>query len=622
MDNGAAAKVEASQSAPAADEGDDDIEALASKACALASIPVPDYADAFRREEESRQRRKSSRKGKSKSRSDFTIDDEDEPEEAGKDEKDSIALAEKTASILSNFQDYVSGIGGTNESAAAKEILFKGGGGRTAAADSASVLSGSSSDNLTSILAGNIRSETKDPDTILRRKRTNGADGGLNREWNYEGYHSNKPDTSVNLNFHSGDGNMEIWEDTEQANLSRGQKYTHPFRHSKRIKCGVINLVIVAVIVLSATLGTSKRRGKGDAGTEFTSKVEDLEKELDEGSVTLTSIPKDHPLHQAAISDDQLIMYEKIFDTYNPREFDRDNGWKGRTYKEAVGFCQNLDGYELCPSIAICPLGSDSAPITGFKAAGDDVGAYAPISDSDNDWVNLSEFNSCIKYSAENPSPPEWGVLGVAEAITRNVVCCHGNAHSPNKADAMTDESMQVYIATADKYKPLEFDRNMGWKGRTYIEALEFCGSLDDYEICPYDAICPKGIDSEPFSGYKVTQGEQWMPILDTANDWVKISTEGSCSRYSSNNSQPPSWSITGSGDDAITQYISCCLFDTAAESSSEAETIMQATTDPIVMAYEASLAKYSTIYYSRDNGECMKSFYARRFCTSNVEYS
>lgn len=608
MDNDAAAKVEA---APAAEELDDDIEALASKACALASIPVPDYADAFRREEESRQLRKSSRKGKSKTRSSaFTIDDEDDPEEAGKDEKDSIALAEKTASILSNFQDYVSGIGG-NESAATKEILqgAQGGGGRTAAADTASVLSGSSSDNLTSILAGNIRSETKDPDTILRRKRSNGAGGGLNREWSYEGYHSNKPDTSANLNLYSGDGNMEIWEDTEQANLSRGQKYTHPFRHSKRIKCGVINLVIVAVIVLGAALGTSKRRGNGEAATEFTSKVEDLEKELDEGSVTLTSIPKDHPLHQAAISDKQLMIYEKIFDTYNPREFDRDNGWKGRTYKEAVAFCEKIDEYELCPSMAICPLGSDSAPITGFKAAGDDVGAYAPISDSDNDWVNLSEFNSCIKYSSENPSPPEWGVLGVAEAITRNVICCQGNAHSPSKGDVMTDESLHVYVTTGDKYKPLEFDRSMGWKGRTYIEALEFCGSLDGYEICPYNAICPIGVDSEPFTGYKATEGEQWMPILDTANDWVKITKDDSCSRYSSTNSQPPSWSITGSGDDAITQYITCCLLDTAAGSSSEAKTVVQATTDPIVMAYEAAMAKYSTIHYSRENGECTKAF-------------
>eukprot|EP00571_Detonula_confervacea_P001807 CAMPEP_0172315846 /NCGR_PEP_ID=MMETSP1058-20130122/26475_1 /TAXON_ID=83371 /ORGANISM="Detonula confervacea, Strain CCMP 353" /LENGTH=119 /DNA_ID=CAMNT_0013030021 /DNA_START=9 /DNA_END=365 /DNA_ORIENTATION=- len=95
------------------DDDDDDIEALASKACALASVPVPDYAEAINR---------SNARSKKKYGNRFTIDDDDaatmddddldldgkEREEEDKFSSSGIVLAERTSQILSNFQDYVS----------------------------------------------------------------------------------------------------------------------------------------------------------------------------------------------------------------------------------------------------------------------------------------------------------------------------------------------------------------------------------------------------------------------------------------------------------------------------------------------------------------------------------
>ena len=94
---------------------DEDIESLAARACALASVPVPDYADAIGR---------ANARSRLKYGNRFTLDDDDDDDddeagtaagmaadldEEGRDR--SSALAERTSQILSNFQEYVAGIG-------------------------------------------------------------------------------------------------------------------------------------------------------------------------------------------------------------------------------------------------------------------------------------------------------------------------------------------------------------------------------------------------------------------------------------------------------------------------------------------------------------------------------
>ena len=81
-----------------------------------------------------------------------------------------------------------------------------------------------------------------------------------------------------------------------------------------------------------------------------------------------------------------------------------------------------------------------------------------------------------------------------------------------------------------------------GWRGRTYAEALAFCGSRPGglHTVCPYDALCPNGPGTEPAGGYAVggdTDDEdgadadgdgvadysRWMPTLDGPNSWVQV---------------------------------------------------------------------------------------------------
>ena len=92
---------------------DDDIEALASKACALASVSNPDYADAMEREN-ARSKKKC---GDCFNIRDDEVIDEDNvmgllPGEEFDGDRNGIAPAKRTSQILSNFQDYVSGVGG------------------------------------------------------------------------------------------------------------------------------------------------------------------------------------------------------------------------------------------------------------------------------------------------------------------------------------------------------------------------------------------------------------------------------------------------------------------------------------------------------------------------------
>ena len=61
------------------------------------------------------------------------------------------------------------------------------------------------------------------------------------------------------------------------------------------------------------------------------------------------------------------VSYEETSKLYQPREFDRSTGWEGKTYHEAVTFCQGIEGYNLCAYEAVCPMGPDMEPLGGIK---------------------------------------------------------------------------------------------------------------------------------------------------------------------------------------------------------------------------------------------------------------
>ena len=325
-------------------------------------------------------------------------------------------------------------------------------------------------------------------------------------------------------------------------------------------------------------------------------------------------------------------------------------GWLGTTYLDAYEFCTGTvpseDGtvgqYDICPFEAICPLGTNTQPLGGF------IESLIPISNTANDWVQVSQTDGCVKYSAMNEFAPDWGVKGdEGMAMVNHVMCClsenvvHGLPSAMNTIDGAEgefegwaigsgmqkdDPNYEVYEYTAAKYLPLEFDRSKGWNGRTFIEALQFCGALPGYEICPYAAICPMGPDSQPLGGVKDEIKGSWAPILDGANDWVHIGLENQCIRYSHQHGKPPSWSITGVGNEEITRHIFCCLLPEEDDEEVDSENILPGfageigsvsttTADDVPSQeeeqltlsepeiYDAAIFKYFPQKYNRENG-------------------
>jgi len=399
-------------------------------------------------------------------------------------------------------------------------------------------------------------------------------------------------------------------------------------------------------------------------------------------------------LHQEENTGEEgAISYQVAVSKYHPHFYDRWHGWKGQTFEAALDFCDGIEGYELCPygtlrrapyyfllsshflilhvycsisclirvvcSDAVCPLGIDREPLSAYAEATGP--AWIPIIDSANEWVNIGRDGACAKYSDVNSKSPEWGMNGIGnEEITRAIMCCAhpgmvidpGARPHPNQITEIpkvplqevpvpSAEDVQLYVDAAAKYSPIWYNRDQGWTGQTYLQALQFCGDSDDgnNELCPFDAICPLGQDTEPLGGYRDEPAGSWIPILDTANAWVQVSSTGDaggapCIRYDhENNDSTPPWDLTGEGDEEVTRHVACCLMpsgeganeitpipvispvgkiSTPATAPAMADEMVQeiiaiepeeVTTDDEVEQYVRMAEKYKPVWVSRTSG-------------------
>ena len=90
----------------------------------------------------------------------------------------------------------------------------------------------------------------------------------------------------------------------------------------------------------------------------------------------------------------------------------------GKTgYNEAKRFCLN-QGKVLCSYSDYCPNGELSEPLRG-RGNGRDV--WAPISDLENDWVQLSDYRVCKRHLSLG-SLPTWATTGCCN--NNEVLCC------------------------------------------------------------------------------------------------------------------------------------------------------------------------------------------------------
>ena len=114
------------------------------------------------------------------------------------------------------------------------------------------------------------------------------------------------------------------------------------------------------------------------------------------------------------------------------------------------------------------------------------------------------------------------------------------------------------------------YNRQEGWEGSTYVEALVFCAKKGR-AICPYEAVCPAGEMGEPLGGYRDgSSGDwEWIPIIDSFNEWVQSSAREKCVKYSDKYGKTkPQWHAdekTGKwSGEAITENIMCCTTTTS----------------------------------------------------------
>jgi len=294
--------------------------------------------------------------------------------------------------------------------------------------------------------------------------------------------------------------------------------------------------------------------------------------------------------------------YQESALAYEPIWYGRSEGWPGQTYNEAIGFCRaqkNSLGEQMmvCPYSAYCPLGEGGVPYGGIKEEGQ-RGSWAPIVNSENNWVGLDNNNKCMEYKSLYPDGPAWGITGEDnEDMTRHVMCCHSkgsnvvsnlnvggsdmvtddaqeesSASSPTGDDALVDEAVQMvtdqgppvskelqavysmlYSRIDKKLQPVPHDRMSGWVGQVFSEAEEYCKVEESKIPCTVEALCPNGIGDG--DALVFDDGPVWAAVEDIVNPWVEIRDGGYCVEHTN---LPKLMDVT--------RYVFCC--NTAGEAS------------------------------------------------------
>ena len=257
---------------------------------------------------------------------------------------------------------------------------------------------------------------------------------------------------------------------------------------------------------------------------------------------------------------------------YEGQWFDRTNGWEGSAYMQATSFCASKGKMIVCPYEAYCPEGENSVPFGGVKVGfNGERDQWAPIGDKYNEWVNVGADNKCVTKSNMKEETPAWEFTQEgSESVTQHLMCCPiGVIADADRAPAPTEavnnapavasaEAKQAQFDwAAEAYDPIWFDRNNGWLGENYGEAVSFC-QQQGRTVCPYEAYCPmtKAPGSLPFGGVKAEYS--WAPIDDSENWWVQVSGSDTCQLYNEMNGGPPSWGANGENE-IETRYLMCC---------------------------------------------------------------
>jgi hypothetical protein len=296
--------------------------------------------------------------------------------------------------------------------------------------------------------------------------------------------------------------------------------------------------------------------------------------------VAVVGSPGDETVPKVAYENE--AAYQSIAVAVEPVWYDRSDGWDGQAYLQAIQFCSSQESRVPCPYEAYCPLGKGETPLGGIKPEA----SWAPIFDGPNAWVQVGNDGSiCELYAERYGYPPSWGLTGEDHAdVTKYVMCCLEKpidtvASGSAEAEATPEQSISSsgYELTEKEqgilndWHPMWYERDDGYQGTTYNDAVEFCKESSGMTLCPLDAYCPHDyVVGEPsllFLGTEAFDDEQWAPVSDAENSWVLVGTlygtpATTCSTYKHLHGKSPAWGLDGSSIE-LKQHIMCCVDST-----------------------------------------------------------
>ena len=199
-----------------------------------------------------------------------------------------------------------------------------------------------------------------------------------------------------------------------------------------------------------------------------------------------------------------------------------------------------------------------SAITNGFEQARRQKSPPLPDYEADEEWREKQ------KEEWEEEHGEKYTGYNNVAAVVPDVTNANNIEDAMPPPPASKHDKLLQSISAA--YRPIWFDRSTGWKGQSYQEALDFCGSYNQYIPCPYEVYCPQ--NKELISGVMDHEGESWAAVINMHNEWVQVGTDNECELFTDKYGKEPDWGVNGGNNEMITRHIMCCRSNPKPEDS------------------------------------------------------
>ena len=239
-------------------------------------------------------------------------------------------------------------------------------------------------------------------------------------------------------------------------------------------------------------------------------------------------------LHDAAFSD--------VTDTDSFQDFYGELGFHPkRKYRHPFLRSNKFKGIACGVLLGILGL---IVGLTASNKKGDDASTSKKGDDADGantEWWDSDE--NLLEGDEEGMTGKPGGIVPQSPS---------SNAGRPMNLPNTKQEINSEYAEMYQIYRPEWFDRTQ-WKGTTYEDALLFCATQNGMIVCPFEAVCPRGVNDVPAGVDGVDTEQAFAPIVteNSGEAWVQIGAQDTCVKT---HGQLPEFE-----DQDVTAHIMCC---------------------------------------------------------------